>query len=395
MLLKSSSTPPPTDSLEVAGLFAGVGGFELGFAKAGLRTSILCEIDPPAREVLRERFPAIPLHEDVITLDSLPPTVDLLAGGFPCQDLSQAGRTAGLSGPSSSLVSEIFRLLRARAVPLVVLENVPFMLQLAKGRALEVIVAELEALGYRWAYRVIDTRAFGLPQRRLRVFLVAALKSDPREILLADDTGPPLDRNAAKGTAFGFYWTEGIRGLGWAVDAVPTLKGGSTIGIPSPPAILLPSGELVTPHIKDAERLQGFPPDWTLPAERAAKKGHRWKLVGNAVTVDVAKWLGTRLLRPGSYNPGWDLPLLKGGSWPFAAWNVGDGRFRSNCSPWPVREASTPLDEFLRFPTASLSERATSGFLARARSSSLRFPDGFLASVERHLESVRREAVPA
>lgn len=95
--------------------------------------------------------------------------------------------------------------------------------------------------------------------------------------------------------AFGFYWTEGTRGLGWAVDAIPTLKGGSSIGIPSPPAILLESREVVTPSIRDAERLQGFPTDWTQPAEEVTRKGQRWKLVGNAVSVPVAEWIGRRL----------------------------------------------------------------------------------------------------
>ena len=109
------------------------------------------------------------------------------------------------------------------------------MLQLSKGRALALILDELERLEYRWAYRVVDTLAFGLPQRRQRVFLVATRIGDPRGVLLVDDAGEPPPRVPSSRTAFGFYWTEGIRGLGWAVDAVPTLKGGSTIGIPSPP----------------------------------------------------------------------------------------------------------------------------------------------------------------
>lgn len=77
---------------------------------------------------------------------------------------------------------------------------------------------------------------------------------------------------ASQRLAFGFYWTEGTRGLGAAVDAVPTLKGGSTIGIPSPPGILLPGGRVVTPRIEDAERLQGFEAGWTEPAEAVADR---------------------------------------------------------------------------------------------------------------------------
>ena len=95
--------------------------------------------------------------------------------------------------------------------------------------------------------------------------------------------------------ACGFYWTEGIRGLGWAFDAIPTLKGGSTVGIPSPPAIILPDGIIVKLNIQDAERIQGFEAGWTQPAELVARPGMRWKLVGNAVTVGAAEWIGRRI----------------------------------------------------------------------------------------------------
>lgn len=275
--------------LAVAGLFAGIGGIELGLGRVGHRAELLCEIEATANAVLQKQFPGIRLHEDIRTLRSLPKQVELLTAGFPCQDLSQAGGTAGIAGARSGLVGEVFRLLARKRVPWVLLENVPFMLQLAKGRALDVIITELERLGYRWAYRVVDTMAFGLPQRRHRVYLLASRVGDPRDVLLADDVGAPDLPGPSKKRTYGFYWTEGVRGLGTAIDAVPTLKGGSSIGIPSPPAAILPGGRVVTPDIRDAERLQGFPADWTAPAmEVTRRQGARWKLVGNAVTVDVA-----------------------------------------------------------------------------------------------------------
>jgi DNA (cytosine-5)-methyltransferase 1 len=380
--------------LRVAGLFAGIGGLELGLSRAGHETLLLCEIERGARAVLGARFPEVPVAEDICELRSLPKGVDLLAAGFPCQDLSQAGKTAGIEGSRSGLVEEVFRIIASQRVPLVLLENVPFMLQLARGSALEYIVEELERLGYRWAYRVVDTRAFGLPQRRERVFLLASLDEDPRRVLFADDAGEPKEE-ASGSVAFGFYWTEGIRGLGWAVDAVPTLKGGSTIGIPSPPAILMPGGSIVKPDLRDAERMQGFEADWTLPAETVTKRGHRWKLVGNAVTVDVASWIGGRLASPGEYDSSVDLELPKRSPWPRAAWSMGDRRFVADLSTWPERRPRTPLREFLRFPTEPLSAKATAGFLSRARSSSLRFPHGFLNAVERHLEHVREKLATA
>ncbi len=121
--------------------------------------------------------------------------------------------------------------------------------------------------------------------------------------LLTTDAGEPAPADDLEGLACGFYWTEGVRGLGWAVDAVPTLKGGSTIGIPSPPAIWMPDGEIVVPEIRDAERLQGFDADWTEPAAATSRrKGARWKLVGNAVSVPVARWVGERLVTCADYD---------------------------------------------------------------------------------------------
>ncbi|MEB2353340.1 MAG: DNA cytosine methyltransferase, partial [Burkholderiaceae bacterium] len=197
-------------------------------------------------------------RDDITRLRSLPASTDLICAGFPCQDLSQAGRTAGLDGERSGLIAEVFRLLSRRRVPTVVVENVPFMLQLNGGNAMRAIVDEFERRGYRWAYRVVDTFSFGLPQRRERVFLVASRVLDPAEVLLADDRPLIQPGTDLRRLAHGFYWTEGLGGLGWAVDAVPTLKNGSTIGIPSPPAILMPDGSLIKPDIRDGERLQGF-----------------------------------------------------------------------------------------------------------------------------------------
>lgn len=380
----------------VAGLFAGIGGIERGLHRAGHETVLLCENDPAAKAVLAARFEGIPLHSDVRTLRTLPEQTSLIVAGFPCQDLSQAGMTGGIEGEQSGLVGEVLRLVKRWRTPWVLLENVPFMLQLARGEAMHVITSGFEALGYKWAYRVVDSRAFGRPQRRRRVYFLASCVGDPGTVLFADDAGARPDPEVGwHNFACGFYWTEGTRGLGWAVDSVPTLKGGSGLGIPSAPAIVMPDGRVVTPDIRDAERLQGFPRDWTKPAERVAKAGMRWKLVGNAVNVDAAAWIGRRLARPALPLDVEVVPLHGHRHWPVAAWNVGNGRERVEVSEWPVQPRDPrSLEAFLRAPLKPLSEKATRGFLQRADNAKLRFPPGFLDALRAHLARVTPPRAP-
>lgn len=380
--------------MKVVGLFAGIGGIEVGFHVAGHETVLLCDVEEAAQAVLIERFPDVPVVGDVHELRSLP-AADVLVAGFPCQDLSQAGRTAGIQGQQSGLVREVFRLASRSKATWLVLENVPFMLQLDRGEAMRFLTTSLEELGFNWAYRVVDARSFGIPQRRQRVILVASRTEDPREVLFVGDAGEPDVASEIDDVACGFYWTEGVRGLGWAVDAVPTLKGGSSIGIPSPPAIRFPGGFIGTPDLRDAERLQGFEADWTAPAEDAGhKRGARWKLVGNAVSVPVARWVGQRLLDPISYDGAEDEPL-SAAPWPRAAWGLkGDVR-GSALSLWPVQDEYQGLADFLHYDAAPLSKRAAEGFLSRARESSLNFPDGLLDEVAEHIGFVTRNAAAA
>lgn len=385
-------------SLSSAGLFAGIGGIEYGLEKAGFRTHLLCEVEPAAQTVLRDRFHDVPLVADVRALATLP-KVDVLSAGFPCQDLSQAGKTAGIRGEQSGLVEHVFRLVtsRATAPSWLLLENVSFMLRLDRGAAMEHLASSLEGLGYRWAYRVVDSRAFGVPQRRQRVLLLASRAEDPRPMLLGEDAGEP-GRDSQAATSFGFYWTEGLRGVGWAVDAIPTLKGGSTIGIASPPAIWrVADGAVFTPDLRDAERLQGFPPGWTASVGHARPAtGKRWKLVGNAVTAGVAEWIGGRLAQgcSGAFETGGKLE--RGQAWPEAAWGDKTGRWSVRASAFPKGGTHPALASFLEFPGSPLSARATAGFLSRARAGTLRFHAGFLEALDGHLNRVREaNLVPA
>lgn len=374
--------------MKVAGLFAGIGGVETGLSTAGHETVLLCEIWEPARAVLSSRFADIPCWDDITSLSSLPTDTEILSAGFPCQDLSQAGKTAGITGRRSSLVGEVFRLLDSQEIPLVLLENVSFMLQLERGRGMTTLVEAFEERGYTWAYRIVDTLSF-LPQRRKRVlFLASKCDIDPRDVLLATEAEAQIPETDLDARAHGFYWTEGLRGLGWAVDSIPTLKNGSTVGIPSPPAILFPNGMAVTPDIRDAERLQGFPEDWTEPAEAVSRSSCRWSLVGNAVSVPVAQWFGSMLAKPEKHEKSREIEMPSNGKWPDAAFFDGFVRKAVQISCYPVWEERDPLASFLNYEGKLLSARATRGFLSRTERASLRFPEGFQARLRDHLDKV-------
>lgn len=367
--------------MRVAGLFAGIGGFELGLETAGHSAILLCENNDHATTVLRRRFPGVPHHNDICTLDELPAGTDLAAAGFPCQNLSMAGDKVGLAGDKSSLVDHVFRLLERSRPRWVLIENVYFMLHLARGAAMETILAALERLSYRWAYRVVDSRAFGLPQRRRRVFIVASDSADPRTILLADDAPdqafPPPDSTRP----IAFYWTEGRTGSGLTGDAIPPLKAGSSLGIPCPPAVLLPSGRVVTPPIEAAERLQGFPSRWSSALTGKAAR-YRWRLVGNAVSVPIAGWIGERLNNPSTYDERDDAPLDPEGRWPSAAWNIGGHRMAATASEFPLRKRRGRLSAFNTGTWPDLSARALRGFTTRARAGRLAYPAGFVEALE-------------
>jgi DNA (cytosine-5)-methyltransferase 1 len=374
--------------MTAVGLFAGIGGVEEGLRRSGAaEAELLVDNWAPAHEVLRARFPDAKLEGDVAVLKSVP-KVDLLTAGFPCTDLSQAGRTAGIGGKASGLVSNVFRLLKSANPTWLVFENVRNMLVLDEGRAMRYLVTELERRKYRWAYRLVDSRSTGVAQRRQRVIMLASRTENPAAVLLVDDAGE-RSPEAYSDESFGFYWTEGLRGLGWARDAVPTLKGGSTVGIPSPPGIWVPNAtigrRLVVPGIEEAEALQGLDRGWTQPADLGRSNGPRWKLVGNAVTVGISEWLGGRLIDPGEHDPNQGT-LVTNDRWPLAAWG-GKGRvYSSLVSIWPIRAPYRSLLGTVDHTSArALSNRAAAGFFSRMQRSTLRFDERFRQDVVDHV----------
>ena len=387
--------------LTIAAFFAGIGGIEEGFHREGAKTVFFCEKDERAKAVLKSHYPGVKIADDITEVKTIP-KVDIVTAGFPCQDLSQAGLKKGIEGNQSGLVQHLFRVLNSldkeKQPEWIVIENVSYMISLDSGYAIKYLTQELEKLGYSWAYRVVDARAFGVPQRRLRLLLVASKHKDVRNVLFSDNISAPpvkdLIGDIDENTLYGFYWTEGKRGLGWTVDGVPTLKIGSKIGIPSPPAIWSPKeNSFGTPDIRDAEKLQGFPADWTISAMTLpnAKCGDRWHLVGNAVCVNMSHWLARSIINPGKFDASLAKEIHRK-KWPKAAYGL-DGRvYEVNVGTWPINNQSVSLKEFLSYPLKPLTEKGISGFYNRAISSELiNYPNRFIESMETYISSLKGE----
>jgi DNA (cytosine-5)-methyltransferase 1 len=267
------------------------------------------------------------------------------------------------------------------------------------GHAMQRLVNELEQLGYAWAYRVLDSMGFGLPQQRRRVYLVASIDVDPRAVLFADQTASSqVSRKPHLDKPLGFYWTEGRSGIGFTVDGIPPLKVGSSLGIPSAPAVLFPDGEVLMPSVDACERLQGFPSGWTMnDKEQTQTKNPRWRMVGNAVSVPVAERVASLIKAPGAVVDFERFPFQEHRRWPDAAWNVGDGRVGVIATDKPVPAEMPSIAEFRDCSWTRLSDRALDGFIKRAVEGKLWLPDGFLETLRKaprkHSEKTRNLAL--
>jgi DNA (cytosine-5)-methyltransferase 1 len=161
--------------MNVGSLFSGIGGFDLGFERAGMRTAWFCEQDEFCKRVLDKHWPGVPCYPDITQLraSDVEP-VDVLCGGFPCQDISLAGKGAGITGARSGLWSEYARLVGELRPRYVVVENVPAL----RKRGLEKVLADLMALGYDAEWDGISASAVGAPHKRDRIWIVAYPCSD-------------------------------------------------------------------------------------------------------------------------------------------------------------------------------------------------------------------------
>lgn len=319
-------------------LFAGAGGMSLGLEKT-MTPAWHVEVDPQCQRVLAARRPDVPLYGDVRSVSGgeLAP-VDLISGGFPCQNISVAGNGAGLDGDKSILFYEAMRVVKEMRDAtgglyprVVLLENVANILSVRKGHDFGLV---LEALGDAGAldieWGVLDSRFFGVPQRRRRCFIVAWFDSrvaGGREVLpvaegVPGDSGSggrsqevvaaltatgvgtcgADDNQAQAGHLIPTVLSLAVRGrpkpeLEWSADPVAyALR--SSGGGPSRSMVLSPEPAVRRLTPRECERLQGWPDDWTLVQDRKRLMADlpRYRMMGNGVTAPVAAWIGSQIV---------------------------------------------------------------------------------------------------
>jgi DNA (cytosine-5)-methyltransferase 1 len=152
----------------VGSLFAGIGGFDLGFERAGMKTSWFIENDPYCQAVLKKNWPDVKCFGDIKETSNLP-FVDVMCGGFPCQNISDAGDRTGIDGSQSSLWKEFARIISEIKPRWVVVENVASL----RTRGLDVVIKDLSSIGYDAEWTVIRASDIGAPHRRSRLWIIA------------------------------------------------------------------------------------------------------------------------------------------------------------------------------------------------------------------------------
>lgn len=306
-------------SLNFVSLFAGVGGFDLGLERAGHVCVGQVEIDRKCLEVLEKHWPNVPKHNDVVTAKEwaneieLIGKVDLVVGGFPCQDVSVAGKRAGLAGKRTGLFFDALSFATHVKAKTIILENVPGLLSSNQGRDFGVVLSSLADAGYsNIEWRVLNSQFFGVPQRRRRVFIVASLGNERfREVLIERESSRGNSQTVGKKRETTtrdskerseeyhrkintFVKAKRAQSVdddeNWIEGKVtPTLNAFDVGDTRTTTAIIEKAVRRLTPT--ECERLQGFPDNWTV--EQA--DSNRYKQMGNAVTVNVVEWIGERL----------------------------------------------------------------------------------------------------
>lgn len=300
-------------SLSVASFFSGIGGFDLGFERSGFQITMQCEIDPYCTNILEKQWPKVPRFKDVKKLQpSELPASSVWVGGFPCQDVSLArmGPRAGLRGSRSGLFHEFARLLGTVRPRVFLIENVPGLLSSHGGRDFGIIIRTLADFGYGVGWRLLNSRYFGVPQSRQRIYIVGTYRDrrGPAEILFEPERSSwdaEESKQNGKTTVSPFKESLGdpVKGpivprIAYCLYACSARHTGTDW---SRTYATYPDGRVRRLIPVEAEGLQGFPTDWTVPVDWPDDTDKidslRYTALGNAVTVPVAEWVAGRIRR--------------------------------------------------------------------------------------------------
>ncbi len=261
--------------MTVGSLFAGIGGFDLGFQRAGYDIRWQVEIDPWARAVLAKHWPHVARYDDVreVGAHNLEP-VDVICGGFPCIDISDAGKQTGINGEQSGLWHEYARIIRELRPRYVVVENVAALLV----RGFERVVGDLAACGYDAEWDCIPAAAVGAPHRRDRLWLVATRHRlrHGRGLLLHAAAGEVSDAH------------------GWGCQEFGQSEPGRVEG----ESRRQPDGFRQVRQLDDLARHEGwwrFEPQVGRVADGVSRRVDRLRGLGNAIVPQIAEWIAHRI----------------------------------------------------------------------------------------------------
>ena len=365
-------------------LFSGVGGLESSSSPA----DVLCELDFECHTVLSRRFPDSRIHDDVMTLS--PDSADVIFGGWPCQDLSVAGLLKGLAGDRSGLFFRMVDIAGTAGANTIVAENVPNLLRLDDGQNFSLVLEALRTAGFtNIAWRTLNARQFGLPHQRRRVFIVASENPKAAQALLRPINPARQRDRIERPEAAGFYWTAGSQGINFSEGFSPTLKVGSSLSIPSPPAVFFDDTvRMFSP--REAIRLQGF----QLRPFKGLEPKAIYRMMGNAVAVPVGRFVADSLdpvnqrdglpenLEEMSFQGSIFEELPGAIKWPVAGYSTPEVVYKF---PDPVDKSTlcTSLERLIdRDDKSSLSIRATNGLLTRLERSGKNCPEDLRFALE-------------
>lgn len=288
----------------VNSFFAGIGGFDLGFEKAGISTVFQCEVNIFCQSILARHWPKVQRANDILELKPNDvPYADIWCGGFPCQDVSVArgwlGRD-GLKGKNTGLFYPFMDLVRSKKPKIVLMENVTGLLSSHEGRDFAVILNSFREIGYGVAWRVFNTRYFGAPQSRPRVYICAWKGSAINALKTLYEEGeshrPENPRNGFLRRTFCEVTGAHVPEVAFCLAATS----GRHTGTDWSRTYVAYEEEVrrLTPN--ECEKLQGFSSDWSLPEDdfhlsEDAIDSLRYHAIGNAVSVPVVEWVARRI----------------------------------------------------------------------------------------------------